>query len=306
MANSQNVFTINHPPSAIGHLPPAMRIAITGANGQLGVALQHALQGHQLLLLDHKTLDVGAAQATDALVALFPEVVIHAAAMTDVDGCERNPDEAYRINALGAKHVALACAELNAALVYVSTDYVFDGLKGAPYVEEDATNPLSVYGRTKLEGEQFVRARAPRHYITRTSWVYARARTNFVSRVLQLAAERPRLSMITAEFGSPTYAPDLAAAIAQLLRHPQYGIYHLINEGAVSRYDFARAILDEAGKPDYPLDPIDRYPRAAQPPAYGVLQNARAAALGIRLRPWRQALRECLQTADDRPQTAVP
>jgi dTDP-4-dehydrorhamnose reductase len=272
-----------------------MRIAITGANGQVGRALQTVFKAHQLLLLDHQTLDVGDAQATSAIIALFPEVVIHAAALTDVDGCERNPDEAYRINALGAKHVALACAELNAALVYISTDYVFDGAKGEPYDEDDATNPLSAYGRTKLAGEHFARELAPRHYIARTSWVYARDHKNFVTRVLQLAHERSRLSMVTTEVGSPTYTLDLAVAIAQLLRHPRYGVYHLANAGAVSRYDFARAILDEVGKHDYPLEPIASFPRAAKPPAYGALRNNRAAALGVTLRSWRAALRDCLQ-----------
>ena len=272
-----------------------MRIAITGANGQLGHALQTALKEHQLILLDHQTLDIGSPHATQALLALFPEVVIQAAAMTDVDGCERNPDEAYRINALGAQHVAQACAELNAAFVYVSTDYVFDGAKHAPYDEDDAPNPLSVYGRTKLHGEEFARL-TPRHYIARTSWVYARGRKNFVNRVIQLADERPRLNMVTTEIGSPTYASDLAAAIAQLLRHPQYGVYHLVNEGAVSRYDFARAILAAIGKRDYPLDPITTFSRAAQPPPYGALRNNRAAALGITLRPWQAALHECLST----------
>ncbi len=279
-----------------------MRIAITGANGQLGVALQHELRAHQVIALAHTTLDVSEAYVTDALVALFPEVVIHAAAMTDVDGCERNPDEAYRINALGAKHVALACAELNAALVYISTEYIFDGAKGEPYTEADAPNPLSVYGRTKLDGEKIVRAIAPRHYIARTSWLYARNRKNFVSRILQLASEQPRLSIVTTEYGTPTYAPDLARAIAQLLRHDCYGVFHLVNAGAVNRYDFAHAILDEAGRCDYPLDPISAFPRAAQPPTYGVMQNTRAAALGITLRPWRDALHECL-TADSSRQT---
>lgn len=273
-----------------------MRIAITGAKGQLGCALQKALSGHQLLLLNHKTLDVGVGYATHALVALFPEVVIHTAAMTDVDGCERNPDEAYRVNALGTKHVAQACAELNAAMVYVSTDYVFDGMKGTPHLEDDRPNPLSVYGRTKLAGENFVRAIAPRHYIVRTSWLYARGRANFVSKILRLANERPRLSVVTTEVGSPTYAPDLAAAVVQLLRRDCYGTYHLVNAGAVSRFDFARAILDEVGKAEYPLDPITEYARAAKPPAFGALQNMRAAALGISLRPWREALHECLKT----------
>ncbi len=275
-----------------------MRIAITGAGGQLGRALQLELQKHQLIRLDHRDLDVGAPHTTDALVALFPEVVIHAAAMTDVDGCERDPGEAHRINALGTRHVAQACAELNAALVYVSTDYVFDGLAGRPYAEDDAASPLSVYGRTKWEGEQFVRALVPRHYITRTSWVYARQGRNFVNRVLQLASERPRLSMVTTEFGTPTYAPDLAHAIARMLAEPTCGTFHLINEGVSSRYEFARAILDESSKRDYPLDGIDSYPRAARPPAYGVLQNIRAAALGITLRPWRDALHECLNPGD--------
>ena len=281
-----------------------MRIVITGAGGQLGTALQAALAGHQLIALDRATLDIGAPHARDALLALFPEVVIHSAAMTDVDGCERDPDEAYRVNALGAKHAAEACAELNAGLVYVSTDYVFDGAKGAPYVEDDETNPLSVYGRTKLEGERFVRAIAPRYYVVRTSWVYARRRRNFVYRMLQLASERPRLSVVTSEYGSPTYAPDLARAIAGLLRVECCGVFHLVNEGAVSRYEFARAILDEAGRPDYPLDPVSEFPRAAKPPPYGALQNTRADALGVRLRPWRAALRECLH--DDSGQGADP
>jgi dTDP-4-dehydrorhamnose reductase len=271
-----------------------MRIAITGAHGQLGRALQTIFKAHQLMLLDHQTLDVGNERATQAIIALFPEVVIHTAAMTDVDSCERNPDEAYRINALGTQHVARACAELNAALVYVGTDYVFDGTKREPYHEDDTPNPISVYGRTKLDGENFVRAIAPQHYITRTSWVYARGQKNFVTRVLQLSNERPRLSMVTTEIGSPTYAPDLAMAIAQLLHQPRYGTYHLVNEGAVSRYDFARAILDTAGKRDYPLDPITSFPRAAKPPPYGALRNHCAAALGITLRSWQAALKDCL------------
>jgi dTDP-4-dehydrorhamnose reductase len=277
-----------------------MRIAITGAGGQLGRALQTALSGHQLIPLYHHTLDIGAPHATEALVALFPEVVVHAAAMTSVDGCEHDPGSAYRINAQGTRNVAQACADLNAALVYVSTDYIFDGAKGAPYLEDDTPNPLSVYGRTKLQGEEFVRSLAPHHYIARTSWVYSRDGHNFVNRVRQLAAERPRLSMVITEYGSPTYTVDLAQAITHLLKHDTYGTFHLVNVGAVSRYDFARAILDESGCRDYPLDPIDAYPRAARPPAYGVLLNTRAASLGIRLRDWRTALHDCL-TSSDRP-----
>lgn len=278
-----------------------MRIVITGAGGQLGRALRTAFAGQQLVLLDRKTLDVGSPHAVQALVALFPELIVHAAAMTDVDGCELNPAEAYRVNALGARHAALASAELNAALVFVSTDYVFDGAKGAPYLEDDLPNPLSVYGRTKLEGEQFVRVLAPHHYIARTAWLYASGHRNFVTRILQLAGERPRLGVVTTEYGSPTYAPDLAAAIAGLVTHPVYGTYHLVNSGEASRYQFARAILDNAGLRDYPLAELSAYPRAARPPAYGVLENTCAAALGITLRPWQAALRECVALTAAQP-----
>jgi dTDP-4-dehydrorhamnose reductase len=278
-----------------------MRIVITGARGQLGRALQTAFAGHQLILLDHKTLDIGASDATHALVALFPELIIHAAALTDVDGCERDPVEAYRVNALGAQHAAQACAELNASMVYVSTDYVFDGTKGAPYLEDDEPTPISVYGRTKLEGEQFVRALAPRYYVARAAWLYARDSRNFVTRIIKLAGERPRLGIVTTEHGSPTYAPDLAAAIAKLVQHPAYGIYHLVNDGAASRHEFARAILDNAGLANYPLDPVDTYPRAAKRPPYAVLSNSRAAALGITLRSWQDALRECLAEPSEVP-----
>ena len=138
-----------------------------------------------------------------------------------------------------------------------------------------------------------MRELAPQHYIARTAWLEAAGGRNFVTRILALAAERPRLGVVTTEVGSPTYAPDLAAAIAALVKHPAYGTYHLVNEGSASRYELARALLDDAGRAGYPLDELRSYARAARPPAYAVLSNTRAAALGVTLRPWREALREC-------------
>ncbi|MGB9301319.1 MAG: dTDP-4-dehydrorhamnose reductase, partial [Anaerolineae bacterium] len=212
-----------------------MRIVITGALGQLGRSLQEVLQGHELLLLDLPEHDVTDPGIISAIGSYQPDVVIHAAAMTDVDGCELDPDSAYRINALGTRNVADACQTCHAALLYVSTDYVFDGTKGEPYLEFDDPNPLSVYGRSKLAGEVLVRDLLTRYYIVRTAWLYGPGGRNFVTKILGLAAHREDLSVVTTEVGSPTYAPDLAEAIARLIEHPLYGTYHLVNEGSCSR-----------------------------------------------------------------------
>lgn len=270
-----------------------MRIAITGARGQLGQSLLRALEGDELLPLNRPEYDITATSVVGQIAALEPELVIHCAAMTDVDGCELNPAAAYRVNALGTQNVALACQRCGAALVYISTDYIFDGQKREPYLEFDLPNPLSIYGASKLAGERYVKMLLSRFYIVRTSWLYAKSGRNFVSRVLELAEARPELRMVTNEVSSPTYAPDLAQALAQLIRHPHYGLYHLSNEGQASRYDWAKEILRLAGQPDYPLHPAESYPRPARVPAFSVLRNFCAAeSLGIRLRPWPEALRD--------------
>lgn len=268
-----------------------MRIAITGAKGQLGTSLEKALTGEEVLLMDLPDHDITRVDVIPLIAKFAPHIVIHAAAMTDVDGCELDPDAAFRVNALGTQNVALACQRCGAAMVYISTDYVFDGAKGEVYWEFDEPNPISVYGQSKLAGERTVQALMQRFYIVRTAWLYARGGNNFVTKILHLAQERDELAVVTAEVGSPTYAPDLAAAIVQLIEHPLYGVYHLANEGSCSRYEFARKVLDYAGLADYPLRPIESYPRPAQPPAYAPLRNfAAATQLGIVLRPWEEAL----------------
>lgn len=268
-----------------------MRIVVTGARGQLGRSLQRALAKHDCVPVDLPDCDVADPAAVDCLAAFEPELVIHAAAMTDVDGCERDPEAAFRVNALGTQHVALACQRAGCPMLYVSTDYVFDGAKGEPYWEFDEPNPLSVYGASKLAGERYVQTLLNRFYIVRTAWLYGPGGRNFVAKVLELGRTREELAFVTNEVGSPTYAPDLAEAIARLIQHPLYGVYHLVNEGACSRFEFARAILELGGLGHVRLRPIEHYPRLARPPAYAPLRNFCAATqLGIVLRPWKEGL----------------
>jgi dTDP-4-dehydrorhamnose reductase len=272
-----------------------MRITIVGSAGQLGCALQRVLVDDELQLLDLPDYDITAyPDSMEPLLSFRPRVVINCAAMTNVDGCESDPDLAFRVNALGARNVALACQAIDAAMVQVSTDYVFDGTDETPRYEYDQPNPESVYARSKLAGERIVRDLLPCHYIVRTAWLYDATHRNFVTTMRRLAEDRPSLKVVTNEVGSPTYAADLAEAIAKLIRVPAYGIYHLVNQGICSRFDLARKALDLMGRADYPLEPTDHYPRPAKVPAHVELANVMGAAVGIVLRPWENALEECL------------
>jgi dTDP-4-dehydrorhamnose reductase len=268
-----------------------MRLIITGADGQLGRSLQDSLGGNELFLVDLPEYDVTEVATVEAIVDFKPELVIHGGAMTDVDGCERDPETAYKVNALGTCNVALACQRSGAAMLYVSTDYVFDGTSDEPYLEYDEPNPISVYARSKLAGEEFVRDLLNRFYIVRTGWLYGHDGNNFVEKVLELAEREKGLSVVTNEFGSPTYARDLADAIARLVERGVYGIYHLINEGSCSRYELAVTILALAGKERVPVRPARIYARAAKVPRRALLRNFSAVTqLGIVLRPWEEAL----------------
>lgn len=273
-----------------------MRIAITGHKGQLGRALQEVLRGETLFGIDLPQHDITDYQAiTQAIADFDPQVVIHTAAMTNVDGCERDPDAAYRINGLGTQNVALACQRCGAAMVCVSTNEVFDGTKGEPYLEFDPPHAINAYGRSKLAGEFVTQALLNRFYIVRTAWLYARGGNNFVTKIVRAADERGELQVVTDEVSSPTYAPDLAEAIAKLIRTDHYGIYHFTNQGVCSRYDFAVKILELAELGHVPIHPItsDQYARASAPPLYAPIRNFCAAtALGISLRPWEEALEE--------------
>ncbi len=270
-----------------------MRVVITGHNGQLGRQLQIAFADHDLLALDLPGDDITDPGIVRRICDFRPELVVHAAAYTDVDGCEKDPGLAFRVNAFGAQNVALAARQAGAALLHVSTNEVFDGTRRDLYREWDAVNPISVYARSKAAGEQIVRdVMAGRFYIARIAWLFGPGGNNFVTKILAAAQRQGGLRVAADEFGNPTYAPDAAAAMARLAASGHYGIYHLTNAGFCSRYEFAREIMRLAGQPDLPVAPIlsAEWPRPSMPPLHAVLANTAAAGLGIALRPWQEAL----------------
>lgn len=276
-----------------------MRIVIVGADGQLGQSLLRRANDHSVVGLELADHDICDLSGTHKITASEPEVIINAAAITDVDGCERNAEFAYRVHAIGARNVALAADSIGAAMVQVSTDYVFDGAKGAPYWEFDAPSPINVYGASKLAGEQWVKDVYNRVYIVRTAWLYGYGGNHFINRVLRLADEHDQLSVVDNEFGCPTFCDDLSDAIYQLIETGAFGTYHLCGEGECSRFEFAQAILEEAGRPDVPVKPIDHYERTAQPPAYAPLHNFAAAQLGVRMPHWREGLKRYFERSGD-------
>lgn len=281
-----------------------MRVFLTGSSGQLGTAIRACLADEDVEPCDRPGCDVtDAAQIGAAIITARPDVVIHCAALTDVDGCARDPALAYRVNGLGTQNVALACAEAGAPLLYVSTNEVFDGTKNEPYAEFDAPRPLNPYGHSKLAGEWFVAHLLTRFYVVRTSWLYAPRGSNFVHRVLRHAEDNPArpLRVVTDEIASPTLVSDLAEAVVRLIATRHYGIYHLTGAGHCSRYEWARKALDLAGRSATLLEPIARadFSRPSTPALYTALANHCAAALGITLRPWEEALAEFLRGRDD-------
>ncbi|MDP9073768.1 MAG: dTDP-4-dehydrorhamnose reductase [Actinomycetota bacterium] len=268
-----------------------MRVLVTGAGGQLGqdvVAAFGDCGRHRVLAADHAGLDVGDRDAVlQAITGLHPDTVVHAAAWTAVDACEGDPDRAYRVNSLGSRHVAEGAAMAGAHLVYLSTDYVFDGSAAEPYREWDRTNPLSVYGRSKLGGEAEVQARLSGATIVRTSWVCSAHGSNMVKTVLRLAAQRPELAFVDDQHGCPTFTTDLAAMIVRLGRARMPGLFHVTNQGATTWYHFARDVLAAAGLDPGMVRPIAttelRPPRPAPRPANSVLDNAALRLQGIPL-----------------------
>ena len=275
-----------------------MRILITGAKGQLGLALQRALACHAVTPVDLPAADVTDRTALPAIfAAAAPELVIHCAAYTDVDGCARDPAVAYRVNAYGTQNVALACRAAGAALVHISTNEVFGGDEPNGYEEWMPHAPRNPYGRSKAAAEAHVRALLSRAYIVRTAWLYAPGGRNFIHAILRRARETGEVRVVTDEVGNPTYAADLATAIARLIETEQYGVYHFVNSGACSRWAFANEILRQAGVAARNVPILSSaYPRASTPPPFAALHNRAGAALGITLRPWAEALADYLRT----------
>lgn len=272
------------------------RALVVGAGGQLGRDLLYASARDarwRCVGLTEGELDITDRRAVRAAIAAHrPHVVINAAAYTNVERAEDEADAAQRVNAEAAGITAEEAARAGAAALYVSTDFVFDGTAAAPYEPDAPVRPLSVYGRTKAEGEARTRAANPRSFVVRTAWLYGPGGDNFVERILALAATRPDLRIVSDEIGSPTHTLDLAEAILALCAGDAWGTYHCVNAGACSRYTFAQAFLEMAGMTVSvaPCSAAD-FPAKAVRPRYSALSNARIeAATGRRMRPWREAL----------------
>src|SRR5215510_11720793 len=268
-----------------------MKALITGADGQLGRALQTVLAGHEIIALTHARLDVTRFKDTrEAVTAHRPDVVINAAAYTDVDGAESDQAGAYRLNAVAPRNLSVASFELGAPLVHISTDYVFDGRGDRPYHEFDQTNPLSIYGKSKLAGEQAAAGHNPRHYIARTSWLYHTEGENFPKAMLS-QARRDEVRVVCDQYDSPTYAPHLAASILRLIESGAYGTYHLAGTGAASRFEMTRKLYQLLGITTvaHPA-PTAEFPRPAPRPRYSALTTIQEPE--IILPPWEDGLAE--------------
>jgi dTDP-4-dehydrorhamnose reductase len=271
-----------------------LRILITGAGGQLGRELVEVLKGEELTALDHAALDIGdEAAVRQAVQHVRPAWIVNAAAYNDVDGAERDAGQAMAINGAGPGYLAEAAASVGAVMTHISTDYVFDGRKRTPYLEEDRTDPLSAYGRSKLEGERRVLNSKASSLVLRTAWLYGEHGKNFVKAILGAAERGGPLRVVADQVGSPTWTRDLAEAIAGLLTTSARGLFHVANAGQCSRFTFARAIVRGAVE----VLPItsQEAARPAPRPAFSALASSRWVETGLRpLRDWGQALEEYL------------
>ena len=275
-----------------------MRIALTGSNGMLGNDIKKVFKDVELASLTRKDLDITSLdQSVSRIKEISPDYLIHSAAYTDVDGCEQDPEKAYLVNGIGTRNVTIACEEVKCPILYISSDYVFDGASKEPYHEWDLTGPVTRYGRSKLMGEQFVHSFTNRFYIVRTSWLYGKNGKNFVDTICRLLSEKDEIDVVDDQIGSPTYTYDLAFTLRELIGKG-YGTYHITNSSHCSWFEFAQAIarLKSSNTKIVPTT-TDTFNRPAKRPAYSVLDNTMLRLEGIgELRHWEDALREYLST----------
>jgi dTDP-4-dehydrorhamnose reductase len=278
-----------------------MKIAVIGGNGQLGMDVMSAFtsNGDEAFSLTHSDIEISdLASVSHALENIHPLVIVNTAAMHHVENCEREPERAFAVNALGPRNLAMVARDIGAILMQVSTDYVFDGSKASPYTEEDNPLPLNAYGITKLAGEHFVRATTPKHFVIRTSGLYgkspcrAKGGLNFIELMLKLAKERGEVRVVDSEVVSPTSTAELAQQIVQLSRSDCYGLYHATAEGSCSWYEFAREIFAVT---DTPVRLIaagpNEFPAKVARPKYSVLENRALKSRGLNtFQPWQDAL----------------
>jgi dTDP-4-dehydrorhamnose reductase len=279
---------------------------VIGANGQLGtdVAAEYREEGEETIGLTHGDIDISSLEPTRAALRGFrPEIIVNTAAIHNVENCEKEPSRAYEVNAIGSRNLAIVARELDAKLVHVSTDYVFDGSKKQPYVEDDRAAPLNVYGNTKLAGETFLQGLGDKYFIVRTSALYGRSPCrakggrNFVELMLKLAAERNELRVVDDEVVSPTSTAELAKQIAILSRTNHYGLYHATAEDSCSWYEFATKIFELEGvKTKLNVASANEFPSKVARPKYSVLENHALKTIGLNsFQPWEQGLRSYLK-----------
>lgn len=281
-----------------------MKILVTGAKGMLGTDLCAIFkEEHHVKATDIEDMDVRRREVVHQVASEFrPDLIIHLAALTDVDGCERKPDEAFHTNTIGTQNVALVCQQLTIPLVYISTISVFDGTKPEAYTEYDMPNPQSYYSQSKYQGERIVQSLLQKYYIVRAGWMFGGGKEDkkFVGKIIELAQTRPVLKIVNDKLGSPIYTDDFARAIQRIITTGQYGVFHAVNTGGpVSRFEVAQAILEYSNIESCELLPVSsaEFPLPAPRPRMEAGRNLVMNLLGMEpMRHWRVALQEYIQT----------
>lgn len=280
------------------------RILVTGVNGQLGYDVVNELnsRGFEAIGVDREAMDLMSSDDIEMVIHNeSPHGIIHCAAYTAVDAAEDNVDVCERVNALAVKDMAICAKNLDIPMIYISTDYVFDGSKDGVYTEKDETCPINVYGDTKCKGEEYVRDILDKHFIVRISWVFGENGNNFIDTMLRLAQSRDELGVINDQVGSPTYTKDLAPLLVDMINSDKYGTYHATNEGYCSWYEFAKKIFELAGK-DMKVNPIttDMYPTKAKRPFNSRMCKNKLVENGFnKLRNWEDAVKDYLSEHQD-------
>jgi dTDP-4-dehydrorhamnose reductase len=273
-----------------------MKVVVTGAKGQLGQDVMKQLQeqSHEAIGTDRNDLDItNEADVLKFISEAKPDVILHCAAYTNVDAAESDRDTAYQVNAVGTENLAKAAKAVDAKILYISTDYVFDGTATEPYEVDHPTKPLGVYGETKFAGEELLKKHAEKYFIVRTAWVFGIGGNNFVKTMIRLGEERGEVGVVHDQVGSPTYTVDLASLMLEVMKTEKYGTYHATNAGVCSWYEFAVEIFKQAGMNQVKVSPLttDQFPRPAKRPAYSVLSKQKLEETGFApLRDWKEAL----------------
>ena len=285
-----------------------MRILLLGHKGMLGSDLftQMSLH-HDVVGMDQEEIDItSAADCAKAIEDTEPQIVINAAAYTNVDGCETAKKECFAVNAEAVKNIAVACQNKNIRIIHFSTDYVFNGSASSPYKEDENCDPINMYGASKLAGERYLQALAQNYILIRTAWLYGVNGKNFVRTILEKAKTTPKLTVVDDQLGSPTHAKDLAAAVDHLIEKNAQGIFHVTNRGSCSWYEFAVKILQGAGIDDVEVSPIksDQLTRPARRPAYSVMSMQKfISTTGKTMQPWQLGLQDYLESIKARLHT---